>query len=125
MFAGSRALCVLCCVPALRCANPIHHLLAAAGVLAALPAQAQPILAGREFFPQLISAPFHHGLTVVFTVAAALAALAGAASLLRGGRPVPDEPAGRRQYPKPSTTAAHPRVSSIREPGCDGLVDHW
>ena len=75
--------------------NPVHHLLAAANVLATLPAPAQQILTGREFFPQLISAPFHHGLTIVFAVAAALAALAGAASLLRGGRyQPPSDPAG-------------------------------
>jgi len=75
--------------------NPVHHLLAAANVLATLPAPAQQILTGREFFPQLISAPFHHGLTIVFAVAAALAALAGAASLLRGGRYQPaSDPAG-------------------------------
>jgi len=75
--------------------NPIHHLLAAANVLATLPGPAQQILTGREFFPQLISAPFHHGLTIVFAVAAGLAALAGAASLLRGGRyQPPSDPAG-------------------------------
>jgi MFS family permease len=75
--------------------NPVHHLLAATGVLARLPAQAQQMLTGREFFPQLISAPFHHGLTIVFAVAAALAALAGAASLLRGGHyPAATDPAG-------------------------------
>jgi hypothetical protein len=74
--------------------NPVQHLLAAANVLATLPGPAQQILTGREFFPQLISAPFHHGLTIVFAVAAALAGLAGAASLLRGGRYRPSEPAG-------------------------------
>jgi len=66
--------------------NPVQHLLAAANVLAGLPVRAQQTLTGREFFPQLISAPFHHGLVIVFAVAAGLAALAGAASLLRGGR---------------------------------------
>jgi hypothetical protein len=43
-------------------------------------------LTGRAFFPDLISAPFHHGLTVVFAVATALAAVAAVASLLRGAR---------------------------------------
>jgi hypothetical protein len=38
---------------------------------------------------RLISGPFHHGLVVVFAVAAALAVLAALASLLRGGRPTP------------------------------------
>jgi hypothetical protein len=42
-------------------------------------------LTGREFFPHLISAPFHHGLVVVFSVAAALSVLAAMASLARGG----------------------------------------
>jgi hypothetical protein len=46
-------------------------------------------LNGRELFPQLISAPFHDGLVVVFRVAAALSVLAALASLLRGGRYVP------------------------------------
>jgi hypothetical protein len=71
---------------------------AAANVLSTLPGPAQQILTSREFFPQLISAPFHHGLTIVFAVAAGLAVLAGAASLLRGGRYQPEtgpsDPAG-------------------------------
>jgi len=55
-------------------------------VLASLPADARRVLTGREFFPELISQPFHNGLTVVFAVAAGLAVMAGVASLLRGGR---------------------------------------
>jgi hypothetical protein len=65
--------------------NPVHHLLAPDGVLAALPVSHQQILTGRQFFPHLISGPFHHGLVVVFGVAAGLAAVAAVASLLRGG----------------------------------------
>jgi hypothetical protein len=67
--------------------NPVQHLLTASGVLSSLPAASQRILTGREFFPNLISGPFHHGLVIVFAVSAVLAALAGLASLLRGGRP--------------------------------------
>ena len=66
--------------------NPVQHLLAARGVLTGLPAASQQVLTGRVFFPELISGPFHHGLVLVFTVAAGLAAVAGVASLLRGGR---------------------------------------
>jgi hypothetical protein len=66
--------------------NPLRHLLAVTGALARLPAASQRILTGREFFPDLISGPFHHGLGVVLGVAAALAGLAALASLLRGGR---------------------------------------
>ena len=66
--------------------NPVQHLLASAGVLSSLPAASQRILTGRTFFPELISGPFDHGLTVVFAVSTALAAIAAVASLLRGGR---------------------------------------
>jgi hypothetical protein len=64
--------------------NPVQNLLAPTGLLHALPAANVATLTGRTFFPTLISAPFHHGLTIVFT-AAALMSLAGAAvSWLRG-----------------------------------------
>jgi hypothetical protein len=71
---------------AVRGTNPLQHLLAANGVLSALPAAARRTLTGREFFPHLISGPVHDGLAVVFAVSAGLAALAALASLLRGGR---------------------------------------
>jgi len=70
----------------------VQHLLAQAHALSSLPAASQRVLTGREFFPALISAPFHHGLVVVFVAAASLATVAAFASLLRGGRPVPPEP---------------------------------
>jgi MFS family permease len=66
--------------------NPIQHLLAPSGVLARLPAASQQTLTGREFFPGLLSGPFHSGLIVVFGVCAGLSVLAGLASLLRGKR---------------------------------------
>jgi MFS family permease len=82
--------------------NPVQHLLAAGGVLSSLPAASQRILTGREFFPNLISVPFHHGLVIVFAVSAALAALAGLASLLRGGRQaVAEERPQADEHPKP------------------------
>jgi MFS family permease len=70
--------------------NPIQHLLAPTGALASLPAASQQALTGKTFFPNLISAPFHDGLVVVFSVAAALALIAAIASLMRGGRYVHD-----------------------------------
>jgi MFS family permease len=84
--------------------NPVQHLLAAYGALSSLPAAAQRILVGREFFPNLISAPFHHGLSVVFITAAVLAAMAGAASLLRG-----------KSYVHPATEAERPETSPRRD----------
>jgi type IV secretory pathway VirB2 component (pilin) len=69
--------------------NPLAHLLAPSRVLSSLPAANQQTITGRQFFPSLISGPFHQGLVVVFAVAAGLSVLAALASLLRGGRYLP------------------------------------
>ncbi|MFJ5234691.1 MFS transporter [Kitasatospora sp. NPDC088391] len=71
--------------------NPIHELLGP-HVLSTLPAANAQTLTGREFFPNLISGPFHDGLMVVFSLAIVMSLVAAAASLLRGrdGKPVPD-----------------------------------
>ncbi|MGO9782445.1 MAG: MFS transporter [Streptosporangiaceae bacterium] len=88
--------------------NPVQHLLASAHALSSLSAAHQQTLTGREFFPQLISAPFHHGLTVVFAVAAGLSVLAAFASLLRGGRYVPPASAGAPPARAQATPAPAP-----------------
>ena len=94
--------------------NPVQHLLAARGVLSSLPAASQRVLTGRQFFPELISGPFQHGLSVVFGVAAALAAVAAVASLLRGGRYI--HPAAADEVPPPTAVkpphAAAPHARS-------------
>ncbi len=64
--------------------NPIQHLLQPSGVLANLTAAQRQALTGREFFPYLISGPFHSGLVIVFAFGAILAFFAAIASLLRG-----------------------------------------
>jgi MFS family permease len=66
--------------------NPVQHLLTEYGALSKLPTAGREVLTGRTFFPAIMSGPFHHGLLVVMTVSAGLAAVAGVASLLRGGR---------------------------------------
>jgi MFS family permease len=66
--------------------NPIGHLLSANGVLGTLPPANAAVLTGNTFFPQLVSGPFHHGLVIVFSTAAAMSAIAALASLLRGKR---------------------------------------
>ena len=66
--------------------NPIAHLLGPSGVLTRIPAHNAATLTGTEFFPNLITGPFHHGLTIVFTAAATMAVIAAAASQLRGGK---------------------------------------
>ncbi|MFJ5842655.1 MFS transporter [Streptomyces shenzhenensis] len=99
--------------------NPVGHLLGSSGVLDQLTATQRATLTGHTFFPQLVSGPFHHGLTVVFGVAAAMALVAALASALRGrheprdGRlpehgpaadPHPERPAGDG----PAARADHP-----------------
>jgi hypothetical protein len=71
--------------------NPVHQLLSPTGVLAHLPADQVSVLTGKQFFPELISGPFHHGLVIVFSTAIALLVIAAGVSLLRGGRYVYEE----------------------------------
>jgi MFS family permease len=66
--------------------NPVQHLLQPSGVLATLPRHNVAVLTGRQFFPHLISAPFHHGLVIVFSAAAAMSLVGALVSLLRGGQ---------------------------------------
>src|SRR5690348_940068 len=73
--------------------NPIQNLLAPSGVLHQLPASHVAVLTGRQFFPHLISAPFHHGLVIVFTAAAIMSITGALVSLLRGKRYYYEEPA--------------------------------
>jgi hypothetical protein len=76
--------------------NPIAELLGPSGVLAALPPANVATLTGKEFFPHLLAGPFHHGLIVVFGLAAFMSVVAAGVSLVRGGRyvhlesPAPD-----------------------------------
>jgi hypothetical protein len=72
--------------------NPVRNLLAPSGVLSKLPAHNVAVLTGKQFFPHLISAPFHHGLVIVFTAAAIMAVAGAVVSLLRGKQYYYDEP---------------------------------
>ncbi|HEY0573882.1 MAG TPA: MFS transporter [Pseudonocardia sp.] len=69
-------------------ANPVAHLLGPSGALSTLPPANREALTGTEFFPQLISEPFHHGLVTVFTAAAVMAVIAALASISRGRSPL-------------------------------------
>jgi MFS family permease len=61
--------------------NPIQELLGPQ-ILGHLPAANAHALTGREFFPHLISGPFHDGLVIVFWLAIAMAVVGAGASLL-------------------------------------------
>ena len=65
--------------------NPIQQLLGPAAAHN-LSAQHLHFLTGRQFFPNLISAPFHNGLQVAFIFAIVACLVAAWASWLRGGK---------------------------------------
>ena len=70
--------------------NPIASLLAPSGALQQ-PGVNVDVLTGKTFFPDLITEPFHSGLVVVFTAAAAMMVIGLLASLFNPGR-YADEP---------------------------------
>ncbi|MBV9832719.1 MAG: MFS transporter [Marmoricola sp.] len=64
--------------------NPVASLLGPTGVLHSLPHADAAVLTGKQFFPHLMSGPFHHGLVVVFGTAAAMSVIGAVASWLAG-----------------------------------------
>jgi len=65
--------------------NPVGSLLGPTGVLQTLPKANADALTGQQFFPHLISHPFHDGLFVVFTAATVMMVIAAVASAFDGG----------------------------------------
>lgn len=70
--------------------NPFEELLGPTGTLER-PGVHADVLTGQEFFPNLISGPFHSGLVVVFLGAALMMLIGAIASWFAGGRYVVDE----------------------------------
>lgn len=64
--------------------NPIEELLGTSGELKA-PGVNADVLTGQQFFPHLISGPFHSGLVVVFVAAAIMMFLGAIAQFFAGG----------------------------------------
>ncbi len=86
--------------------NPIHNLLDPTGVLSKLtPAQVN-VLTGKQFFPDVISGPFHHGLMIVFTAAAIMSFIGAMVSLLRGKQFYYEEPGSPQAAPAPVAVPA-------------------
>jgi hypothetical protein len=86
----------------------MKSLLGPSGTLAKLPPHNAAMLTGREFFPNLISGPFHHGLIIVFSAAIAMSVTGAIISAMRG-----------RQfyYTEPDALAAP--VADPRRPAAD------
>jgi hypothetical protein len=97
--------------------NPVRNLLAPSGVLARLPAHSVAVLTGRQFFPHLISAPFHHGLVIVFTAAAVMSVIGALVSLLRGKQFYYDD-----QDPVAPVAPVSPAVTVPYVPGANNIV---
>jgi MFS family permease len=72
--------------------NPIGSLLRPSGMLGRLRRPDTAVLTSKEYFPHLISGPFHHGLVIVFSVAIAMSLAGAVVSLLRGGQFYYDAP---------------------------------
>ncbi|KRW92261.1 MFS transporter [Alicyclobacillus tengchongensis] len=66
--------------------NPLQTLLGPSGlnILHALPHSQAVLLTGKQFFPSLISDPFHTGLAMAFYISAALMVIGAIASAARG-----------------------------------------
>ncbi len=87
--------------------NPVQSMLAPSGTLARLPARNAAVLTGRQFFPHLISGPFHQGLIIVFSAAIAMSVLGALVSLLRGKQ---------FYYTEPAAPAPAVEVAGLAEP---------
>lgn len=65
--------------------NPMKTLIPQS-ILSTLPPKQQDTITGLQFFPNIISAPFKSGMTVVMYFSAILSLIAAAASFMRGSR---------------------------------------
>jgi MFS family permease len=92
--------------------NPIGELLGPQ-VLSQLPAQNAANLTGLEFFPRLISGPFHDGLVIVFWLAIAMAVVGALASLLSG-----------KKVPTPNSGPAKPAPEGGAEEAAGEFIAH-
>jgi MFS family permease len=104
--------------------NPIGSLLKPFGVIGHLSKANAGILTSKEYFPNLISGPFHHGLVIVFGVAIAMSVLGAIISLMRGGQFYYEEPG---QTPVPVASAPDvgtaPDAEITPEPDPDSPAD--
>jgi MFS family permease len=91
--------------------NPMSALLGPA--LRTLSPARRAVLTGHSFFANLISGPFHHGLTIVFSFAVVMCLIAAAASWLRGGKPAADTSAALEEPSRPAGRIAEQRQARV------------
>ncbi len=109
--------------------NPVRNLLAPTGALGTLPPHNVAVLTGTQFFPHLISGPFHHGLVIVFSAAVAMSLVGAFVSLLRG-RPSYDGAQGgtglaaAAQPPPPAPVTSIPMPNGSGEEHPNGRGPH-
>jgi MFS family permease len=96
--------------------NPMRNLLGPSGALARLPRHNAAVLTGNQFFPHLISGPFHHGLIIVFSAAIAMSVAGALISLLRGHRFYYDDegPADQPSSAQPGMSATAGLMTTIQ-----------
>ncbi len=97
--------------------NPLQTLLGPQ-VLGALPPANAAALTGKEFFPQLISGPFHSGLVVVFLAAALMSVISAVASLFT--RP----PGSAVELPEPDDDDEIERLATADADAVPGTPDN-
>jgi len=90
--------------------NPVQNLLTPPACCARLPAHNVAVLTGRQFFPNLISAPFHHGLVIV-SPPPHHAASGAMVSLLRGKQFYYDDKAAVLPHALSSSAGDSPAVA--------------
>ncbi|TQS42255.1 MFS transporter [Cryptosporangium phraense] len=101
--------------------NPLASLLGPTGALDQIPAANAATLTGKEYFPALISEPFHNGLVVVFVTAAVMMVVAALASLV-GGSTGSRREAAAAAAAAPAATADDREVADELEADVEGAV---
>ncbi|HEV2634202.1 MAG TPA: MFS transporter [Actinocrinis sp.] len=101
--------------------NPIQQLVGPQ-VLAKLPPSNAATLTGRQFFPNLISGPFHDGLVVVFTLAIVMSLIAAGACLLRDRSPRALDVAAAEVATGPEADATTEPVAAATNGSADGAA---
>ncbi len=96
--------------------NPIRNLLKASGALARLPRRNAAALTSKQYFPHLISGPFHHGLIIVFSAAITMSVVGALVSLLRGRQFYFDAPPAPVAAPPPGTPGPVPTMQNGNRP---------